>query len=276
MNTKLVILFILFLSVNIVSSETYTTKGVSNTQITSSTYTTHGVSDTSTSSSSSSSGGSGIISNEPISNVACSNTSLKDWKYNHTTNYSFNCGNVYEIIINPQENDSDIMFKLETLKNSSNKTTRLSNAYNYINIYSGSKRFNNSVIRFKLPLNWSSVTLMKWNNSWIPLITTQMSSDLSYKYYEAKTDSFSSFAITGNITPLESISSSASVTPITPAIVTTTLPFTIISEANQISEHSISNVTIITIISIAIIILLLFLIYIRRKSLIEYIKRKFL
>ncbi len=171
------------------------------------------------------------------------------------------------------------MFKLETLKANSTKTTALSSVYNYINIYSGAKRFNTSIIHFKLPLNWvsdkSSITLMKWSNgSWISLPTIEISSDLSYKYYEAITDSFSSFVITGNIKQAES--ATVTVPTIIPTVTEIPFPIVTIAIANQIPTHSTLDVIAVTIISIAIIILLSILIYIKRNSLKEYFKQKFL
>ncbi len=228
--------------------------------------------------SSGSSGGLGVISNEPLSNVACSNVSERDWRYNTQIIYNFNCGNVYEVSINPQENTFEVMFKLETLKANSLKTTALSNAYNYINMYSGVKRFNVSVIRFKLPLDWvsdkESITLMKWSsNTWESLPTIEISSDSSYKYYESTTDTFSSFAIIANTITAPATLTIVDTPIVTPIITATSLPNTAITEiANQVPANLALNSITATIIMLAIILLSTILLYLKRKPIKEYFK----
>lgn len=174
----------------------------------------------STSSSSDNFFGLGIISNEPLPNVLCADRSEKDWRYNIPITYTFKCDDIYEISINPTKNEFEIMLKTESLKSISNKTpnppTNL--VYKYTNIYSGSKRFNKSIIRFKVNTSWlsdkQSITLLKWNGeAWIPLETKEISSDTIHKYYESYTDSFSNFAIVGTPLFISTLSPTLTTTP---------------------------------------------------------------
>ena len=75
-----------------------------------------------------------------------------------------------------------------------------------MNIWSSSKRIKEIWIRFKVENSWLTrnysvnydVKMFKWeSNKWTNLEISEKTNDDTFTYYEAKTDSFSSFAITG-------------------------------------------------------------------------------
>ncbi len=84
--------------------------------------------------------------------------------------------------------------------------------YKNINIWVGTsgfavpKNIKEAVIKFRVENSWitsnnlasSDVNLVKWDGSkWAQIDTSEKNKDATYTYYEAKTDSFSAFAITG-------------------------------------------------------------------------------
>jgi len=220
-------------------------------------------------------GGTGVISNEPLSNIANSYTSTKNWIANVTQLYKFN-GTIYEIIILPQTSKPDVMVKIETLKDKSANTTLPSlSVYKYLNIYSGIKEFNLSIIYFKVETSWLSdkttISLIRWhNNEWQTLETSELSHDNDYKYYVSYTNNFSNFVIVGTtITPLPTPSSylsSSSPASSTPS--PTPIPSLILISAQQFPSTPIEdNTTIILIVSILIILLSSLLAYIKRSTL---------
>jgi hypothetical protein len=98
--------------------------------------------------------------------------------------------------------------RVEALKGTSKQATVQApgTVYKNINILSGTKRMKEALIRFKVENSWigsnslaaSDVKMVKWDGSqWAQLETAQTTKDDTYTYYEAKTDTFSVFAITG-------------------------------------------------------------------------------
>lgn len=196
----IMVLFTLFIFLTIsVVSATYTTIGVSNTQLTD-----NGIYITPTTDSTGTSGGQGVTTNEPFTNIECSNRLEYDWRVNSTITYLFRNCDEYDAVIIPKENENSIMLKLEILKDKSNNTppTPTGSVYKYFNLYSGSKRFKDAIIKFRVDSVWSSnmekVTLMKWNiDTWTALETRQISLNNTYVNYESDTDTFSNFVIVG-------------------------------------------------------------------------------
>lgn len=168
------------------------------------------------SSTTSGSGGYGVITDEPFTNIECSNRLEHDWRVNSTISYLFRNCDEYDAVINTKENEDSVMVKLEILKDKSNNTPAdpSGSIYKYFNLYSGSKRFDRSTIKFRVDSAWASnmevVTLMKWNNNtWTALETRQISLNDTCVYYESDTGAFSNFVIIGipkTIEPLPSTS----------------------------------------------------------------------
>lgn len=169
------------------------------------------------------SGGQGVTTNEPFTNIECSNRLEYDWRVNSTITYLFRNCDEYDAVIIPKENENSIMLKLEILKDKSNNTppTPTGSVYKYFNLYSGSKRFKDVIIKFRADSTWTSnmerVTLMKWNNNtWTALETRQISLNDTYVNYESDTDTFSNFVIVGTpktIEPLPTLT--PDLTPVT-------------------------------------------------------------
>jgi len=85
-------------------------------------------------------------------------------------------------------------------------------------------------VKFKVPREWitgssideSTITLMRYNNTWASLPTTKLSSDATYVYYEATSPGLSEFAITGK----KAVTTTTQpVAPITTVPTTTQPPF---------------------------------------------------
>jgi PGF-pre-PGF domain-containing protein len=107
-----------------------------------------------------------------------------------------------------------ITASIEVLKNTSTlvKTAPEWLVYKNANIWVGSsgyatpKNIKQALIKFRVDNNWMSangisgrdVELVKWDGSaWIKLETSESATDDTYTYFEAKTQSFSPFAIIG-------------------------------------------------------------------------------
>ena len=82
------------------------------------------------------------------------------------------------------------------------------NTYMYLSITTNQieSNFTGAVIEFKVEKSWfiyynineTSIKLLRYNNGqWAELETIEVSDDGTYKYYEAKTEGFSTFAIVG-------------------------------------------------------------------------------
>lgn len=118
------------------------------------------------------------------------------------------------IIITGNINAGKINTAIEVLKDTSTliKTKAPGSVYKNVNIWVGtsgyatSKNIQQAVIKFKVDNAWmntngfskSDVIMMKWDgNTWLKLETSGNANDGTYTYYEAKTQTFSSFAIIG-------------------------------------------------------------------------------
>ena len=232
MNTLKIALTIsmLLFFVSVVSASNQQIDGVTNTAWTLSVQTGGG-------GSSSGSGGMGVSSDEPYANIAFSDRAEKYWYFNTTSLYSFRY-EVYEVAVLPAQNEGAVMLKLEILKDKSARTTvaPAGSVYQYFNLYSGSKRFSEVTIRFKVPITWTAetVTLMQWTGTeWKSLIMKSLGDDASYRYYEAYTNTFSNFAIVGYV-PAPAPPAPA---PAPPApVVATPLPTTEITDLTNASQ----------------------------------------
>ena len=162
-----------------------------------------------TSGSGGSTGGGGVASSEPFDNIAVYDRKEKNLIANTPVTYSFKPGlGVYEIVITGKQNENFIAIRVEALKGTS-KLVSVSppgEVYKNINIWAGTKRIKEVLIRFKVENSWISqnnfatdeIKMLKWDSSkWVELETSEKAKDDSYTYYEAKSQSLSMFAIVG-------------------------------------------------------------------------------
>ncbi len=115
---------------------------------------------------------------------------------------------IYEVDVTGKESENDVSLKVEVLKGTS-KLVSVSppgTVYKNLNVWAGSKRIKEAVIKFRVGNSWlnsndlaaSDIRMLKWDGSkWTQLDTTRIMEDASYVYYEATTDTFSHFAISG-------------------------------------------------------------------------------
>jgi PGF-pre-PGF domain-containing protein len=156
------------------------------------------------------SGGGGVITAEPYDNIASSETYEKSLVYNIPVLYTFKLPEhgIYEIAVTGKENENTIALKVEALKGPT-KIAGISappgTVYKNINIWSGSQRIKEALIRFKVENTWiannnlasGDLLMVRWNgNEWTNLDVSELKKDDTYTFYEAKTEGFSSFAIT--------------------------------------------------------------------------------
>ncbi len=174
-------------------------------------------------------GGGGVTTSEPYENIAKAETVVKSLIANRTISYTFTAPEhgIYEIAVTDNENENDIAIRVEALKGTSKLVTAsaLGTVYKNVNIWAGTKKIKEVLIRFKVENSWldgnnlagSDVKLVKWDGSkWVLLEVSEIRKDASYAYYEAKTDTLSVFAITGLKvvpTPTPPIPSTTEVTP---------------------------------------------------------------
>ena len=170
---------------------------------------------TTTQTSTGGSGGSGsgsgsVTTSEPYDNIATAEVYDKNLIANKSVTYIFKAPElgIYNIVVTGKENENDIVLRVESLKSTSKLVNVLApgTVYRNINIWVGTKRMKEALIRFKVDNSWleynnlasSDVKMVKWDGSkWVHLETAQKNKDIAYTYYEAKTYTFSAFAISG-------------------------------------------------------------------------------
>lgn len=163
-----------------------------------------------TASSSGGSGGSGVVSSEPFENIARAQSDIGDIHSGQSKSYNFSsiqCA--YEIIVTSSETENDIVIRVEELKDIS-RIVNLSptgTVYTNFNVWTNSKRIKEALIRCKVETNWivsngfedRDVKIQRWNNNaWMQLETLELRKDSDHTYYEAKTNGFSQFTVTGS------------------------------------------------------------------------------
>ncbi len=155
-------------------------------------------------------GGGGVTTAEPYDNIEKEETRYNDLRYNIPVTYhytAFNYG-VYELAVTGKENIDEVSIRVENLKDLSRllKEEAPGTVYHYTNIWADTPKIAGALVRFKVENTWLSgnnqesrdIRLLKWDGSvWTPLATVENSSDSTYAYFEASTDSFSQFAISG-------------------------------------------------------------------------------
>ncbi len=161
-------------------------------------------------------GGGGGTSGENFSNIEIKEKHDLFIYKDKVTSYIFSdSGNPVQFInITGNSSPGEINAAVEVLKNTSSlaKTQAPGKVYKNVNIwvgtsgFAGPKNIKNAVIRFKIENSWMSINslassdirMLRWDgNEWLQLETEKKSSGSKYAYYKAKTDHFSSFAISG-------------------------------------------------------------------------------
>lgn len=158
-------------------------------------------------------GRSGVITSEPYANVAKAETIEKNLLSNTPVAYNFiePEHGIYQILATGIEDENHVAIRVEALKGTSKLVTASPSEITYksVNVWAGTKKLKDVVIRFKVDNSWlknnnleaNYVTLVKWDgNKWIRLETTEINKDSIYTYFDAKMDTPAShFSIIGLI-----------------------------------------------------------------------------
>ncbi len=169
-----------------------------------------GTSSSSAGNSGSSGGGGGVVTSEPPGNIAAAEKHEKNIIASMPVAYTFTAPelDIYEVDVTGKESENDISLRVEVLKGTSKLVSvpPPGTVYKNLNVWASSKRIKEAVIKFKVGNSWlnssdfaaSDIRMLKWDGSrWMQLDTTLIREDASYIYYEATTDTFSHFAISG-------------------------------------------------------------------------------
>jgi len=164
---------------------------------------------TTSSGGSSGSTGGGVVSSEPFDNVESSEIEEMSLLANQSVTYRFSTvPGIYEIAVVGKENENAVSLRVEALKGTSKRVTAAPDGIvsKNMNIFSSSSGIKDALIRFKVENSWMErnslssrdMKMLKWDGSrWVQLETTEKNKDSTYTYFETKTASFASFAITG-------------------------------------------------------------------------------
>lgn len=192
-------------------------------------------------------GGGGVSSAEPYENIQQRESREEFIQKDQPVKYKFITPElpISEITITSNINAGLITVSVELLKDTSKlvKENAPGTVYKNVNIWVGTsgfavpKNIKEAIINFKVENSWikskqiesEDVKMLRWDGSkWILIDTTEISKDAEYSYYEAKTDTFSPFAISGvkgikipTATPM--VPETPAVTP-TPTIVVPSKP----------------------------------------------------
>lgn len=155
-------------------------------------------------------GGGGVTSGENFTNIEKTESRDSNLIVDKPVTYTFTTleTGIYEISVIGKENENDISIKVERLKGISSlvKEHPPGLLYHYFNIWTNTRKLKEGFIRFKVENSWITsnnlasrdVKLLRWDGSrWVQLETAEKSKDAAHTYYEARTESFSSFAISG-------------------------------------------------------------------------------
>jgi PGF-pre-PGF domain-containing protein len=176
--------------------------------------TTSSTSSTSSSSSSGVGGGGGGVSGEDFANIESKEKHDLYISRDMVASLRFNNSPVLYVNITGNTNEGDTDVALELLRNTSTlvKTPAPGKVYKNLNLWVGSsgfavpKNIKEAVIRFKVENAWiasgglkdTDIVLLRWDGAqWISLETVPGNKDSTYTYYDAKTNAFSPFAISG-------------------------------------------------------------------------------
>lgn len=161
-------------------------------------------------------GGGGVISGEPFENIEFSETQEADLRMGIPITFRFRDPRhvVYEIVITANTSAGLTGAKIEQLKSTSGLVSSPlpGTIFKNVNIWLGSSGFavpaniREGKVRFRVNNSWldnenvdaNTVLMHRWDGSkWISLGTRLISSDETFTYYEAMTNTFSHFAVRG-------------------------------------------------------------------------------
>jgi PGF-pre-PGF domain-containing protein len=160
-------------------------------------------------------GGGGVVSAEPYENILKYITLTGSLMANTSVLYNFGARpewtpdiSIYEMPVTGRESENDISIRVEILKGTSKLVTASppGAVYRNINIWAGSKRIKEALIRFRVNNSWldnsgqagSDIKMLRWDGSrWTQLVTAVLSKDPDFTYFEARTEAFSPFAVSG-------------------------------------------------------------------------------
>ncbi len=179
-------------------------------------------------------GGGSVTSAEPPDNIERAYRSERDLVANVSVIFSFppGEGGIYEIAVIGKENENDVAIRVEHLKGLSKllKEPASGTVYYYVNIWSSTERIKEALIRFKVQNSWldsnnignNDVKMLKWDGSkWIQLDLAKIKKDSTHTYFEAKTDTFSHFAVSGvkgAVATPPAVTPAKQVTPLPPVV----------------------------------------------------------
>jgi PGF-pre-PGF domain-containing protein len=188
-------------------------------------------------------GGGGMVSAEPFENIDFFETRDADLIAGIPVTFRFTNPQIVvnELVITSNISAGLTSAKIELLKGTSRLVTSppTGTIYKNLNIWLGTSGFavprniREGIIRFRIDNSWisgenidaSKVLMMKWDGSqWISLETKQVRTDSNFAYYEARTNSFSPFAVTG-VKVAPTITPATTSTPVaSPAIPLSVMP----------------------------------------------------
>ncbi len=155
-------------------------------------------------------GGSGVITDEPSDNIAKAERYDKALIAGEPVIYTFTDPEhgVYEVAVTGKANEDDITLRIEALKGTSKLVAVPASGvvYKNLNILIGTKNIKEAFVRFRVENSWlnsknladGDIKLLKWDGSkWMQLDTAELRKDASYTYFEARTETFSHFAMSG-------------------------------------------------------------------------------
>jgi PGF-pre-PGF domain-containing protein len=154
--------------------------------------------------------GGGVITSEPYTNIEKAERYDNDLITDTPVTYTYKVPElgVYEIAVTDELNEDCKAIRVEVLKGTSKLVTVSppGTVNKNVNIWAGTDSIEEALIRFKVENSWlssnsfatSDVKMVKWDGSkWVQLETMEKNKDSAFTYFEAKTDTFSVFAITG-------------------------------------------------------------------------------
>lgn len=153
-------------------------------------------------------GGGGVTTMEPFDNIEIYEMIDGYLRSDQPVTYRFQTPEhwINELVINGTENEYNIAIRIESLKGMSKLVTSPAPGTKYINIWAGTKKIRDALIRFRVPNSWlasegltsGDVRMYRWDESrWVMLETRELNGDSTNSFYEARTNAFSQFAISG-------------------------------------------------------------------------------
>ncbi|MCE8426325.1 MAG: PGF-pre-PGF domain-containing protein [Candidatus Methanoperedens sp.] len=196
------------------------------------------------------SGGGGVVSSEPFENIEFYEIREADLIAGMPVTFRFTNPQiaVYELVITANISAGLTSAKIEHLKGTSRLVTSppAGTIYKNLSIWLGTsgfavpKNIREGIVRFRVNNSWLSgenidanqVSMMKWDGSqWRSLETKELRSDDTFTFYEAMTDTFSPFAITGvKVAP-----TGTPVTTSTPDVSPTSAPLAVVPPSTSLN-----------------------------------------